>query len=518
MKTRSKATTPKRPRDAAANARKAVIRQLPSGVRGLDEILGGGLPEFSFNIIAGAPGCGKTTLAHQFAFANATRKRPALYFTVLGEPAIKMLRYQQQYTFFDASKLNHEIRFINLSEVVVEQDLDAVLDKIAQEVERSDPGVVIVDSFRTVVRKKLAGGEGEMELQSFIEKLALLLTACQATTFLIGEYTEGEMRDNPVFTVADGILWLSQIAERNSVVRKLQIVKLRGQGSVPGLHTIRMGDYGVQAFSRTLGLTTQVRQRGGRRLSTGIPMLDKLLGGGVREGDSMLVAGPSGTGKSVIATQFIAAGLRKREGAVIVVFEERAAQYSRRAATFGLDLIRPQKAGMLEILYLRPLDLSVDETMQEILDAVNRTNAQRLVIDSLVGFEMALAPGFRADFRESLYRMIAALTGAGVTIVSTVEIEDSFTSFQFSHYAISFLTDDIIRLRYVEIDGQLRKILAVVKMRGSNHSKDIREYVIDARGMVIIQPHRTDYARLISGLPQRVGDRKENAPEPKDRK
>jgi circadian clock protein KaiC len=164
---------------------------------------------------------------------------------------------------------------------------------------------------------------------------------------------------------------------------------------------------------------------------------------------------------------------------------------------------------------LRPLDLSVDETMQEILDAVGRTGAKRLAIDSLVGFEMALAPGFRTDFRESLYRMISALTRSGVTIISTVEIEDSFTSFHFSHYAISFLTDDIIRLRYVEIDGQLRKVLVVVKMRGGNHSKDVREYIIDRRGVVIVSPRRTDYARLTSGLPERVGERKEIAPEPK---
>jgi circadian clock protein KaiC len=127
---------------------------------------------------------------------------------------------------------------------------------------------------------------------------------------------------------------------------------------------------------------------------------------------------------------------------------------------------------------------------------------------------MALAPGFRTDFRESLYRMIGALTGVGVTILSTVEIEDSFTSFAFSHYAISFLTDDIIRLRYVEIDGQLRKILVVVKMRGGNHTKDIREYVITDRGVVIIAPRRNDYARLTSGLPVQTGG-SEAAPEPK---
>jgi circadian clock protein KaiC len=141
------------------------------------------------------------------------------------------------------------------------------------------------------------------------------------------------------------------------------------------------------------------------------------------------------------------------------------------------------------------------------------------VIDSLVGFEMALAPNFRADFRESLYRMIGALTGAGITILSTVEVEDNFTSLQFSHYAISFLTDDIIRLRYVEIDGQLRKSMVVIKMRGGNHSKDIREYVITEKGVVIIHPRRTDYARLSTGLPEQTGPREaqetEAAPEPR---
>src|SRR5690606_6672392 len=131
-----------------------------------------------------------------------------------------------------------------------------------------------------------------------------------------------------------------------------------------------------------------------------------------------------------------------------------------------------------------------------------------------VGFEMALAPGFRADYRESLYRMIAALTGAGVTIISTVEIEDAFTSFQFSHYTISFLTDDIIRLRYVEIDGQLRKVLVVVKMRGGNHSKDIREYIITNHGLEIVTPHHVTHARLTSGLPERVAGT-ESAPKPR---
>jgi circadian clock protein KaiC len=488
-------------------------------VRGLDDILGGGIPEFSFNIIAGPPGGGKTTLAHQIMFANATPKNPALYFTVLGEPALKMLRYQQQYSFFDQSMLGKAVRFINLSDVVLEEDLDAVLERIIREVTALNPGIVVVDSFRTVVRKAVAT-TGELEMQSFIQRLAQFLTSWEATTFLVGEYVQDEVRDNPIFTVADGLFWLSQVPERNSVVRKLQILKLRGQESVPGLHTVRINDGGLQAFSRTLGLTGKknnpVRRR---RLSVGIPELDKMMGGGVLEGDSLLVAGPSGTGKSALATQFIAAGLRNGEPGIIAIFEERPKGYTDRADSFGLNLKSPMEKGKLEILFLRPLDLSVDETLREILDAVERVGAKRLVIDSLVGFEMALAPGFRADFRESLYRMIGALTGAGVTILSTVEVEDKFTEMSLSHYTISFLTDDIIRLRYVEIDGQLRRVMVVIKMRGGNHSKDIREYVITSKGMVVIHPRSTEYHGLITGIPTRTGprpaQRHEAAPEPK---
>jgi circadian clock protein KaiC len=499
---------------------KVTIRKLPTGVRGLDEILGGGIPEYSFNIIAGTPGCGKTTLAHQIVFANATAKKPALYFSALGEPPIKMMRHQQQYSFFDPTRLGKSIHFVNLSDVVMELDLEAVLQEIIRQVTALSPGIVVVDSFRTVLRKAGAGA-GELDMQRFIQRLALFLTGWQATTFLVGEYVPEEMRDNQVFTVADGLLWLSQTAERNSVVRKLQIFKLRGQASVPGLHTFRIGDDGLQAYSRALGLDGRKMSPspGQRRLSMGIAELDAMMNGGLREGDSLLIAGPSGTGKTALATQFIAAGLRQGEPAVLALFEERPPGYTDRADSLGLHFNTPMAKGKLEILYMRPLDLSVDQITQEILDAVERVGAKRLVIDSLVGFEMALAPGFRADFRESLYRMIVALTGAGVTILTTVEVEDSFTALQFSHYTVSFLTDDILRLRYVEIDGQLRKVMVVIKMRGGNHSKDIREYVITDKGVVVVHPRSTEYEGLITGVPVRTGPRiaqaDEHAPEAK---
>ncbi len=484
---------------------KVEIARLATGVPGLDAVLGGGLPEFSFNILAGAPGVGKTTLAHQLMFANATPDRPALYFTVLGEPALKMLRYQQQFDFFDPGKLNGSIRFLNLSQVVLERDLDSVLDEIVREVQSCGAGLVFVDSFRTVVRRAMGASAPEADLQSFVQRLALHLASWQATTFLVGEYTEGDMHANPVFTVADGLLWLSQSAERNSVVRRLQVMKLRGQASIPGLHTFRITSAGLQVFPRTFGLVAKVVKHGPtRRLSVGVAGLDEMLGGGVPSGDSILVSGPSGSGKSVLATQFIAEGLDHGEPGVIAVFEERPHEYVGRASKFGLDLAAPIAGGKLKVLYLRPLDLSVEEMLHEILSAVDEVGAQRVVIDSLAGFELALAPAFRADFRESLYRMVGALTGRGITVMSTVEVVEAFTDMRFSPHAISFLTEDIIRQRYVEIDGELRKVIMVVKMRGGNHSKDIREYEITPEGLVVGK-RLTEFHGLTTGVPERSG-------------
>jgi circadian clock protein KaiC len=232
-------------------------------VPGLDEVLGGGIPEYSFNLIAGSPGTGKTTLAEQIMFANATAGRPALHLTVLGEPPLKMLRYQQQFTFFDLDRVGSEVRFVNLSEEALDRDLDAVLARISQEVDMANPGIVVVDSFRTAIRSAEGPGTNEVDLQEFVQRLALRLTSWEATTFLVGEYHENETR-SPVFTVADGILWLANEVERNSTRRKLRVMKLRGQAALPGVHTFRITSDGLEVYPRiSLSADSESRRASG---------------------------------------------------------------------------------------------------------------------------------------------------------------------------------------------------------------------------------------------------------------
>jgi circadian clock protein KaiC len=481
------------------------IRTLPSGVPGLDEVLGGGIPEFSFNLVAGGPGGGKTTMAHQIMFANATPERKAVYFSIIGEPPIKMLRYQQQFAFFDAAKVGDgTVRFIHLGQQALEGGMAKVLQAIEQEIQRSSPGIVVVDSFRALVRSTLsAGSGGERELTDFMQRLAMVLTSYEATSFLIGEYADGE-HDSAVFTVADGLVWLYQAVDRNSVVRKLHVMKMRGQGQIPGLHTARITGAGYSVFPRLLKPAEIVADHPlQHRLSTGAKGLDEMLGGGIPRGYSVLVTGPSGSGKTVLSNQFIIEGAQRGEKGIVAIFEKRPNDYLQTTPRGGEfeKLVQERK---LEVIYLRPLDLSIDETLLELQDAVKRIGATRAVIDSLSGLELALAPTFREDFRESLYRMMGALTGLGITLMATVEVADSYTDLRFSPQAqgIAFLTDVIVIQRYIEIEGQLRRALAVVKVRSSQHSKDLREYDISSEGGIVVGQALKGYEGLLTGRPR----------------
>jgi len=499
---------------------RVAIRRLATGVPGLDQILGGGLPEFSFNLLAGAPGAGKTTLAQQIMFALSGPDRPALYFTVVGEPPLKMLRYQQQFTFFDTARVNESVRYVNLSQDVVNGTLEKLLERIVQEVEATSPGVVVVDSFRTVAQAAEGERNGDLDLQHFVQQLAVRLTSWEATTFLVGEYQPSEAERNPVFTVADGLLWLVQSLDRNSMVRKIQVMKMRGQAPIPGLHTFRITGDGVQVFPRVIVEAEKTRPavagatRAPRvRLSIGVKGLDDMLGGGIPAGYSVLLAGPSGSGKSVLASEFISEGARHGEPGVIAVFEKRPNEYSQDTPG-GLRFERLVREGDVGIIQTRPLDLSIDEVLYEIVGAIHRLKARRLVIDSLSGFELALAPTFREDFRESLYRMVAVLTGMGITMMMTAELEDSYMDLRFSPHGTAFLTDAIIMQRYIELKGQLQRIMAVVKVRGSAHSKDLRAFEITDKG-ILMGETLGGYEGLLTGSPELIPS---SPPEPHDHK
>jgi circadian clock protein KaiC len=238
-------------------------------------------------------------------------------------------------------------------------------------------------------------------------------------------------------------------------------------------------------------------------ISTGIAGLDEMLGGGTFEGSSLIVAGPAGSGKTSIGLHLIAEGVRQGQHGVMAIFEETVPKYIQQAAGFGIDLETMIDKGQVELVYIRPLDLSVDETLYAIQSAVDRKNAKRVIIDSLTAMENALAPTFKQDYTESLYRLIGALTGNGITVLMTVETTTSYDELQFTPHAISFLTHDIIMLRYFESDGQLKTFVTVIKTRGRAHPRDLRAYEITGQGIVIGRT-LNDLHGLITAIPRRL--------------
>jgi circadian clock protein KaiC len=314
-------------------------------------------------------------------------------------------------------------------------------------------------------------------LQYFVQQLGVQLSTWQATTFLIGEYADGAQEENPIFTVADGVIHLCQDLDQNAVVRKVRVVKMRGSPHMHGLHTFRISDDGLHVFPRLLsgGIVDAPEDPGFRtgstRISTGSLELDDMLGGGIPVGYSIVVSGPSGAGKTVLATSFLKAGAEAGEHGIVASFENGFFHASNAPLQALID------NGSVTDVRPHSFDMSIEEIVTGLADAVNRTGARRLVIDSLTALELVLAPQFRENFQESLFRMLSNLHARGVTVMMIRNLSDVGNQIFSSS---SFIVDGIISLRYIERDNRLIKVISIPKLRGSAHSNEVRTFITHA--------------------------------------
>jgi circadian clock protein KaiC len=406
------------------------------------------------------------------------------------------------FEFFDPYAIGDRIQIYNITSQIREKGFKETLDFIVSTVRSEKAGLVVVDSFRGLKHVVVTGQQD----RAAIFDLAAQLSILGCTSLLVGEYTPLEIQIDPEFAVADGIINLMHPAEDVQDRRALRVSKMRGVRYLGGEHSFAIDERGIQVFPRQEALTHAPSYRATEeRVSTGLETLDAMLYDGLIRSSSTLLAGLAGTGKTVLALHFLAAGALQGERGLMISFQENPEQLALRAGHFGLGAKLGFDAQRTEILFLSPVELDIDAAAAEIRTAVESRDVRRVVIDSVAELEFAVRDPERFD--DFLASLVGFLRKHEVTTLMTREITQLYGSeLTIASRGLSYIVDNILLLRYIELEGQLRRVIAVVKSRGSNHDKSLREWRMQD-GSIMIGERLTGLTGLMTGLPQPANGR-----------
>jgi circadian clock protein KaiC len=496
----SRAESPEPEEEAKVTSKPPELERLSTGSAAFDRILGGGLPVRSLTVIAGEPGAGKTLFALQALFHLARQGKKCLYFTTLSEPSLKLVYHMQQLAFFDEEAIGKQLIFVDLGSVIRGQDADAVLEAITSRVEREEPAIVVIDSFKAM--RDLLGDAPAV--RTFTYDLAVHIAGWGAATLFVGEYTEDEMAHYAEFAIADGILRFSTSREELTAVRVVEVLKLRGADCVTGRHFFEIGAGGLTFFPRVR--SPDAKDDGSiasfaERASTGIAGFDEMLGGGLPRESSTVVQGATGTGKTLLGLQFLLEGARRGEPGIHFTLEETADQLRGIAHGFGWDLRELERRRLFTICYVSPVELSTDSFLARARQRVEEVGAKRAVLDSLTS--MALGVSSERRFKELVYAVAKHFRALGVTFSLNMEIAELLGSAQLSGHGISFAADNVIQLKYVELGGKLERAISVLKARGVRHETGVRRMNFTESGIEVGSPFK-GLRGVLTGLPTPV--------------
>jgi len=452
--------------------------RISSCVPNLDVILHGGLPKNSTVLICGIPGSGKTVLANQIIFGNADKDNRALIISTISEPMSRLIQFTQEFSFFNVDKVGSAISYEDLGPFILKGNGEKALERILELVMEYHPSLLLIDSFKAI--QDMSGSKGIFRRALY--RLISNLAALSCTTLLVGEYDPDEIANNVEAALVDNIIELYNrpIGLRDS--RSLRVCKLRGSGYIDGEHSFRISSDGIEIFPRTLTPSHPVRYTPSKlRAKTGIEGLDELLNGGFLKGTTTLIVGDPGVGKTVTALHFLLNGVKNGESGVYCSFQEDPNQLVQIAMNFGFEVELLQKKGILNMFYTSPIEFDADEQMMRIIAAVERCGAVRVVVDSISDFEAATARDKERYFNY-VYSMVQWFKNRCITAVLTQETGEMFGSaLTLTGRGVSHIADNLILLRYVPIDSEVKRALTVLSTRGSHHSKDVREYLISEK-------------------------------------
>ena len=450
--------------------------RLVSGNAPLDDVLGGGLPANSISLIMGRPGAGKTILAQQYAFANARPEQPAIYFTTVSEPLDKVLRFGQSLTFFDLTAIGTSLYYEDLGTIVRTGGLAGVGEKLGNTLRERRPSLIVIDSFKGL--QAFAADQGDF--RRFLQEVAGRLGAFPTASLWVGEYDDADIFSVAEFAVADAIINLTAQRFGQREARFLEVKKLRGSAFRSGQHAYRLTPEGLRLFPRLADAAIEDGYRlGGTRISSGIPALDSMLHDGYWPGASTLIAGPSGSGKTLMGLHFVMNGARQGQPGVIATLQENTTQLDRVLGGFGWSLREPN----VEVLYRSPVDIYIDEWVYDLMDAVERTKARRVVIDSLADLRMAAGDDIR--FHEFIYSIVQRFSLQGVSVMMTLEIPQLYGTDRISETAVSPLADNVVMLGFQRDGPVINRTIGVIKTRASRLDPTIRKFVIGPQGIAL---------------------------------
>jgi circadian clock protein KaiC len=457
-----------------------LMKTVPTGIKGLDLVLKGGFDQPSTILLAGTAGAGKTTLAMQSLFNAAGEGEVCLFISAISEPVAMMEGFVSNYSFFDYSLIEkNKIKLFNIEQDLLKAGASEVIEFIEEKIRMYRPSRLVIDPVTVIAEAK----ETEFEQRLFLYELLTRMKSWNVLVLLTGEFTLDALKKNPLSYLVDCVLHISETISGDKSERQLIVIKMRGRSYIPGGHTYKLSSDGITIFPRLLPEIEFKKPASMFRVSTGVEGLDRMLKGGLLKDSVVLFSGGPGTGKTMFGMHFIYEGARKGEEGLIISFEEWPEKLVRNARAYGLDFESLEKKGLVKILYFSPALFHADEHAMLIKDTLRDFNIKRVFFDGIENLDAALPDTIKR--RDYLHALVNYFSSQGITTVLTSEIPELFGAIRLTHETFSGSVDDIILLRHVEVEGQMKKALSVLKTRGSDHDKEIREFEITDKGIEV---------------------------------
>ncbi len=473
------------------------MKILPSGIKGLDSVLNGGFNHPSTVLVAGTAGAGKTTFVVQSLTSAARNGENCLFISAISEPVAMMESFISNYSFFDYSLIeNKKIRMFNIEKDLLSAGAPEIIRFIEEKIRMFKPAFLVIDPVTVIAESR----PNDLEKRLFLFELLTRMKSWNLLVLLTGEFSLESLKQSPLSYLVDCILYITEETVGEKSERYLSVIKMRGRKYVPGRHTYNISSDGITVYPRLLPVYEPKDTAPTQRISTGVEGLDKMLNGGLLKDDVILFYGGPGTGKTIFGLHFIYEGATKGEPGLIISLEEWPSKLKRNAKTFEWDFEKLEKSGLVKFMFFPPALFHADEHAMLIKEILVKNNIRRVFFDGIEDLVTPMPDVIKR--RDYVHSLIDYFSSQGVTTLLTSELPELFGNIRLTLETLSGSVDTVVLLRQVEVETHMRKALSILKCRGSDHDKEIREFEITGKG-IEVRVAMKGYENVLAGMARR---------------